>query len=65
MREIKGPGQLCVQNERARAALCAGGRGQSHPVCEMKGPVCGEGVERNSMSDMETMGSTNETELSE
>ena len=38
MREIKGPGQLCVQNERARAALCAGGRGQSHPVCEMKGP---------------------------
>ena len=37
MREIKGPGQLCVQNEGARAALCAGGRGQSHPVCEMKG----------------------------
>ena len=35
---MKGPGQLCVQNERARAALCAGGRGQSHPVCEMKGP---------------------------
>ena len=37
-----------MQDEGARAALCAGGWGQSHHVCEMKGPgqPCerGEGI---------------------
>ena len=38
MRERKGPGPLSAQGEEARAALCAGGRGQSYSVCKMKGP---------------------------
>ena len=33
---MKGPGQLCAGDERARAALCQRGRGQGSHVSEMK-----------------------------
>ena len=42
LHEKGGPGQLCVQEEGARAALCVRGRGQGSSLRERKGlePLC-------------------------
>ena len=41
---MKGPGQLCAGEEGARAALCAGGRGQSHSMRDegARAALCGK-----------------------